>query len=265
MQTVRSKAVRSNKSNIFQRLCLWDLLPIPYQGLALQGSCVIVFSMSQGPCFFQKLLSHPGVRADFVGRIEGVDVDLDRQATLARLEPSHRLAVQSMGFSWSHLHRAEQVHGSEVAIVGEADWAQTHEGVDGLITAHPGFLLGIYVADCGAVYISDPVKGVLALLHSGKKGTEEQIVTKALQLMIEQFDCQARHMDVCLAPCIRPPAYEIDFASEIKNQVLAMGVKEAHFSDSGVCTSTDLDHYYSYRVEQGATGRMLALLGRREG
>jgi copper oxidase (laccase) domain-containing protein len=36
-------------------------------------------------------------------------------------------------------------------------------------------------------------------------------------------------------------------------------VKEIH--DSGVCTACDLDRYYSYRVEKGKTGRMLALVG----
>jgi copper oxidase (laccase) domain-containing protein len=29
----------------------------------------------------------------------------------------------------------------------------------------------------------------------------------------------------------------------------------------GVCTACDLERYYSYRVEKGKTGRMLALLG----
>jgi copper oxidase (laccase) domain-containing protein len=36
-------------------------------------------------------------------------------------------------------------------------------------------------------------------------------------------------------------------------------VSEIH--DSGVCTACDLTCYYSYRVEKGKTGRMLALLG----
>ncbi|MEO1857811.1 MAG: laccase domain-containing protein, partial [Rubritalea sp.] len=62
-----------------------------------------------------------------------------------------------------------------------------------------------------------------------------------------------------LAPCIRPPAYECDFALEIKKTIEVAGVKE--YYDSGICTSSDLSKYYSYRIEKGATGRMLALLG----
>jgi purine-nucleoside/S-methyl-5'-thioadenosine phosphorylase / adenosine deaminase len=62
-----------------------------------------------------------------------------------------------------------------------------------------------------------------------------------------------------LSPCIRPPHYEVDFASEIVSQCRALDVKGIH--DSGVCTACDLNRYYSYRAEKGKTGRMLALLG----
>jgi copper oxidase (laccase) domain-containing protein len=61
-----------------------------------------------------------------------------------------------------------------------------------------------------------------------------------------------------LSPCIRPPHYEIDFATEIARQCRNAGIKEIH--DCGVCTACDLEHYYSYRAEKGKTGRMLALL-----
>jgi copper oxidase (laccase) domain-containing protein len=221
--------------------------------------------MTQAPCYLNALNALPGVCADFVTRIPSVAVDTDREATCARLEPAHRQVVERMGFSWNQLHRAEQVHGAEIAIVTKNDPAKVWSGVDGLITADPSVLLGIYVADCGAVYIADPVKGVLALLHSGKKGTEENITSKAIRMMVGQFDCEPANLEVALAPCIRPPAYEVDFASQIREQAIAAGVPGNQFTDSGICTSTDLNKYYSYRIEKGATGRMLAIMGRAQG
>jgi len=197
-----------------------------------------------------------------VARVLGVEVDIDREATVNRLQPAHEAVVRSLGFEWSQLHRAEQVHGVEIAIVGKEDDSATWPAVDGLMSADPGVLLGIYVADCGAVYISDPERGVVALLHSGKKGTEGNIVGKAIGMMVEKFGCRAEDLQVALAPCIRPPAYEVDFASQICAQVLDAGVPTAQFEDSGVCTSSDLEAYYCYRVEKGNTGRMLALLGK---
>lgn len=219
----------------------------------------------QTPCsfnFLEPINAQTGVRAEFVGRIPEVAVDTDREATVARLQPAHEAVVLSMGFEWSQLHRAEQVHGVGLAVVGKGDQAQTWSGVDGLVTADSGVLLGIYVADCGAVYISDPVQGVLGLLHSGKKGTEGNIVARAIHLMVDRFGSRVEDLEVALAPCIRPPAYEVDFAAEIRQQVLAAGVPESRYNDSGICTSSDLESYYSYRIEKGNTGRMLALLGR---
>ena len=49
-----------------------------------------------------------------------------------------------------------------------------------------------------------------------------------------------------------------DFAAEIVRVCRERGVKNIH--DSGVCTACDLERYYSYRAEEGKTGRMLALL-----
>ncbi len=198
-----------------------------------------------------------------MGRVSGVSVDTDREATVERLKPVHESAVQALGFEWSQLHRAEQVHGVDIAVVGGSDPSQTWSGVDGLVTADPGVMLGIYVADCGAVYIVDPVQGGLALLHSGKKGTEGNITGRAISLMVEKFGSRPEDMLVALAPCIRPPAYEVDFAAEIKRQVVGAGVPELQYVDFGICATSDLGAYYSYRVEKGCTGRMLALLGRR--
>jgi copper oxidase (laccase) domain-containing protein len=77
--------------------------------------------------------------------------------------------------------------------------------------------------------------------------------------MHEHFGSNPADLTVQLSPCIRPPHYEIDFAAKIVEQLSAAGVKQIH--DSGVCTACDINRYYSYRVEKGKTGRMLALLG----
>jgi copper oxidase (laccase) domain-containing protein len=77
--------------------------------------------------------------------------------------------------------------------------------------------------------------------------------------MRERFGSNPAELIVQLSPCIRPPHYEIDFASNIVEQCRAAGVRQIH--DSGVCTACDINRYYSYRAEKGKTGRMLALLG----
>lgn len=220
----------------------------------------------QAPFYLEKINNNPRFYADFIGRVPGVPVDTDREATVERLSPAHRQFVEEAGYTWQDLHRAEQIHGGDIAVItkeNQGDAGQTWQGVDGLITAEEDILLGIYVADCGAVYLSDSVKGVVALLHSGKKGTEVNITGRAIAIMVEQFGSNPADIVAALAPCIRPPAYEVDFADTIKNQLLTAGVEQGNFTDSDVCTSLDTEHSYSYRMEKGATGRMLALLGMR--
>ena len=133
-------------------------------------------------------------------------------------------------------------------------------GVDGLVTAQPGEGLGIYVADCGAIWLADRGTGAVGLLHSGKKGTELGILTEGIGLMSRQFGTRTEDLVVVLGPCIRPPHYEVDFAAEIARQAERAGVGEFH--DEGENTARDLKTHYSYRIEKGCTGRMLALIVR---
>ena len=130
---------------------------------------------------------------------------------------------------------------------------------DGIITNQRSVALGIYVADCCAVYIVDPKIPAIGLVHSGRKGTELGVVTNAIRQMTERFGSHPANMIVQLSPCIRPPHYQVDFAAEIRQQCRALGVQHIH--DSGTCTACDLGRYYSYRAEKGKTGRMLAVIG----
>jgi len=129
---------------------------------------------------------------------------------------------------------------------------------DGIITNQRKVALGIHVADCCAVYIVDPKKPAIGLVHSGKQGTELGVVANAIAQMKAHFGSEPSDLIVQLSPCVRPPHYEIDFAAEIIRQCRSKGVSQAY--DNGVCTACHLDRYYSYRAEKGKTGRMLALL-----
>jgi purine-nucleoside/S-methyl-5'-thioadenosine phosphorylase / adenosine deaminase len=210
----------------------------------------------------------------FTQRIPGIDVSHDKAEMLKRLDAAHREICNAIGVGDWPLLTAQQIHGSKIAVVDEVGLAlradrgrrgaaslpsREFRGCDGLITNQRGIALGVYVADCCAVYIVDPKTPAIGLVHSGRKGTELSVVTNAIRQMSDRFGSDPVNMIVQLSPCIRPPHYEIDFASEVVRQCRALGVKEIH--DSGVCTACDLGRYYSYRAEKGKTGRMLALLG----
>jgi copper oxidase (laccase) domain-containing protein len=194
----------------------------------------------------------------FVLRMPGLDVSADRESALARLEAFHEIARRAFGVR--RFRFAEQVHGNSVAVV-TADSAGKSAHVDALLTRDPEVLLGIRVADCCAVFLVDPCRTAIGLVHSGKKGTELNIVGVAVQKMATEFGTDPAKLVAQLSPCIRPPYYEVDFAAEIVRSLKRSGV--SHVFDSGENTAADLEKYYSYRMEKGRTGRMLALLALR--
>ena len=198
-------------------------------------------------------------KSAFIKRIPGIAVDRDKAEALKQLEEAHQNIRYRLGLDGLPLVTAEQVHGNEVAVVNPSLTAdKTFAGCDGFVTNQRGIVLGIYVADCCAVYIVDHRTPAIGLVHSGKKGTELAIAGLAIDQMRMHFGSEPAELVVQLSPCIRPPHYEIDFAAQIVEQCRARGVQQIH--DSGICTACDLNSYYSYRAEKGRTGRMLALL-----
>ena len=208
---------------------------------------------------FSALTSIPECRHAFIGRIPGIEVSYDKAEVLARLDAAHREIRTSLSMDRGPLLTAQQVHGDRIAVIDQpATSDECFSGCDGLITNQPGVCLGIYVADCCAVFIVDPIRGCIGLVHSGKKGTELGIASRAIAQMGKAFGSAPSDLVVQLSPCIRPPHYEIDFAPDIVRQCREAGVTAVH--DCNICTACDLNRYYSYRTEKGRTGRMLALL-----
>jgi copper oxidase (laccase) domain-containing protein len=200
------------------------------------------------------------LRHSFLLRASEVDVEVDRDEVMTRLRPHFEDGLANLGYSPSQVATSEQVHGAKIALIDSPTGFDTPVlGCDGLVTRTAGIPLGIFVADCCAVYLADKRGRAIALVHSGKKGTELGIAPGAAA-MLGELGVPPEDIVVQLSPCIRPPAYEIDFAAQIRSDCQDAGIPAEQIFDDLTCTSTDLDRFYSYRVEKGKTGRMLALM-----
>ena len=208
---------------------------------------------------FPALSAQPEIIHGFTLRVPGIEMTHDKAEALKRLDSVHRQIRAEHSLSAAPFITAQQIHGDEIAVAGaDLGGDKCFANCDGVVTNRPGICLGIYVADCCAAYLFDPVRRAIGLVHSGKKGTELGIVARAIEKMTTEFGSRAPDLIVQLSPCIRPPHYEIDFVAEIVRQCRELGVSSVH--DCGVCTACDLERYYSYRAEKGRTGRMLAFL-----
>ncbi len=215
------------------------------------------------PDYLSRLNAYPENFARFVTRVPGVKLTTDRAAVISALTPTHEAVLREAGIEPKMLRRAQQVHGNKIALVGDIGCSYPVEGVDGLFCGGKAdCCLGIYVADCAAVWIYDPETSCRGLAHSGKLGTRGNIVGELLQKMHKTLGVQAMNCIAVISPCIRPPHYEEDIPARIKEELAEAGVLRENIIDSGLDTAVDLDTFYSYRMEKGRTGRMLALFGR---
>lgn len=180
-----------------------------------------------------------------------------RDGPLESLDADINAAFTAAGFPMVDAVHAEQPHGNRAQAVYTPLGIRVPD-VDALATSVPRLPLVVRVADCGPVYFYDPVQKAIALAHSGRRGTEGNIVQATIDCLKETYGTEAENLTVQLGPCIRPPHYEVDFAAEIGRQAKAAGVR--HFHDCGKCTASNLKRYYSYRAEKGKTGRMWAVM-----
>src|SRR5437763_13253219 len=147
-------------------------------------------------------------RHAFAQRIPGINVSHDKAEVLKRLEAAHREMRNAIGIGDWLLFTEQQIHGNKIAIV-DAPMTSGKEfaACDGIIINQRGIVLGVYVADCCAVYIVDSKTPAIGLVHSGRKGTELGVVPNAITQMSDRFGSASAHLIVHLIPCIRKPLY----------------------------------------------------------
>ena len=116
--------------------------------------------------------------------------------------------------------QGHQVHDGKVAVIDRPDYTREElEGYDAFVTNLPGVAIGVRTADCVPILLFDPVKRVVAAVHSGWKGTVLHIVQKAINVMEQQFRCEAGDLVAAIGPSIGPESFQVgeEVAEHFKN------------------------------------------------
>ena len=184
---------------------------------------------------------------------------------------------------------ANQTHSDNIVIIDDKQtrgWLSQDDAIascDALITAQKNLLVGVLTADCVPILLLDSVKGVVGAVHAGWKGTKEQIVYKTIIKMKEVFGCN--DIIAVIAPSIGACCYEVgselaehfgaypqavkhingkyllDLPLINKMQLESAGVESKNIEMSSICTSCNTENFFSYRKEQGCSGRFLSFIG----
>jgi len=119
-----------------------------------------------------------------------------------------RLAATA-GLSVDRLVWMRQVHGVNVATVADrSSEPNAIPDADGIVTAAAGLALAVLVADCVPILAADPVAGVIAAVHAGRRGAAGGIAGVAIAKMIA-LGASVGRIDVLLGPAICGQCYEV--------------------------------------------------------
>ena len=198
----------------------------------------------------------------------------------------------ALGAPLDALTVANQVHAGGVVVIeagqrgrGARAHADAVADADGLVTATPGIVLAVLLADCVPVILVDPVRAVVAVAHAGWRGTIAHVAANTVEVMVERFGCDPVDIRAGIGPSIGPASYEVgddvicaaraafpnapevlctrgprttfDLWAANADDLRRGGLRADHVELAGVDTRTATDRYYSHRA-QYPTGRFMA-------
>jgi copper oxidase (laccase) domain-containing protein len=222
-----------------------------------------------------------GVVAGLTGRGTGPDQGFDlglwtREPVgevMGRWQKFRRAQPGFHSFAMAH-----QVHGAELAThTGTSGWIVL-DGVDGHLTAAPGTLLLVTVADCIPVYLAVPGLAV-ALLHAGWRGTACGILERGAAALAQLataspadivchlgvgicgscYEVGSEVMAGCGVPADGPGPWHLDLRTVLAERAERIGL--GALTVSGWCSAHHRTRFFSHRASGGRDGRMVAFAG----
>ena len=151
---------------------------------------------------------------------------------------------------------------------------------DASVSARPGVVLAVRVADCAPLLIADAAGERVAAVHCGWRGLAADIIRTAVAAFEDPAAAHA-WLGPCIGPChyevdqvvrdaftnaegfepVRPGHWRMDLRRVARMQLLALGVSAVAMSDE--CTYCESAKYWSYRRDGTDAGRMAAMIWRR--
>ena len=183
-----------------------------------------------------------------------------------------------------HLIVPRQVHGNRCLTIKRGDPLKKRYEGDAILTDRRDALLTVSVADCLPVFLIEPRRKVLGLIHAGWRGTLLGIAEETMRRAKNEFGCDPPDFTILMGPAIQRCCYEIsegvgvlfdedclvrmpgqrpklDLMSANLKQFLNCGVQREKIFEAKECTCCDKEMFHSFRRDGDRAGRMIAFLG----
>ena len=190
-----------------------------------------------------------------------------------RVESNRRLFFESLGLQFENVAYQNQIHSDIIKATG---YGGSVGDSDAIITPRKGIGIAVSMADCVGIFIYDKVEKVIAGIHSGWRGTKQQIVKKTLLQLQEEFDCEPENLFVYIAPSISQTNFEVgnevaeqfddkylipskekfllDVAQVNYDMLIDFGIPKSQIEKSELC-SYDEKYIHSFRRDKNESGR----------
>lgn len=188
-------------------------------------------------------------------------------------------------FSVKEVIYLSQVHGADVYDYKCGDNLVNKEG-DGLVTSEKNTIIGVFTADCVPIILVDRVKGVMAALHSGWRGTINNITNEGIKKMIYNYGSKVEDIQAFIGPHNKSCCYEVSeelidtfkenklFKEEdinigrnlnlqkcVELELIKAGVKKENIIAINLCTYCNEEKkLYSYRKQDESEGRLFSFV-----
>lgn len=207
----------------------------------------------------------------------------NQELLLERLPGCHRLVIPYQ----THDTRCLPIDPAFLQL-SAAEQQERLQGVDALLTCEKNVCIAISTADCVPLLLYDAAHGVVAAVHSGWRGTVKGILPQTLQLLQQQFGTCGSHLYAAIGPAISletfevgPEVYQafhdagfpmdqlarwkadsrhwhIDLPAACHYQLASFGVPGHHIHQSGLCTYSQPETFFSARRHGIHSGRILS-------
>lgn len=247
----------------------------------LKSTSIIIKEGKNGIKYIQyKELLKYGIKHAYTLTVPGIDFSFGREEH----DRSYKMLAEELGIEVEQIVEPVQTHTDTIVCLDNVLSSSELQDVDGLITDKENIALTSKNADCILFLFYDPVKKVIANVHSGWKGTFKKISEKTVNKMINNYKCNPEDILCFISPSIRKCHFEVDedikdlcadiFSflpieefieiGEIKddkqkymidtvkiNKLLLkqMGLKEKNIIDSEICSMCNKDIVHSARGE----------------
>lgn len=202
------------------------------------------------------------------------DISINIDDSLINLFSSKNIDEILKELHINNYYQTKQIHSDIIHLV-DNNYINNSEG-DALITNIPNIPIIIKVADCIPILLYDKKNQVLALIHSGWKGTLQNITNKTVKLMQNKYNSKLENISAYIYPSIRKCHFEVeeDVYSLFKNKIsnidkytkktnlkyyinLQSIIKDnlnnigiTNIKDTNICTYCNSDKYHSYRYNK---------------